>query len=164
MRLFRGFEHTAFRLEVRTSYAPPYERESFERFLAGEPYELTWMREWLSLVREATSGGRRFARVRVVDVPLSDYNRWSHEVARHNIDAGEDIRYLRRDRACEAGLPDHDYWLFDSRTLLRMRFDESDKFVGGEVMQDAAQIVRHAYWRDAAWHHAVRRDDFAVEE
>ena len=23
-------------------------------------------------------------------------------------------------------------------------------------------IVQHNYWRDAAWHKAVRRDDFAV--
>ncbi len=116
------------------------------------------------MVSEATAQGRRFMRVRVVGVPMSDYNRWGYEVAEHNIAAGEDIRYLARARAVEAQLPDYDYWLFDSRKLLAMRFDESDRFVGGEIIDDYAEIVRHNYWRDVAWHHASRREDFATEE
>ena len=39
-----------------------------------------------------------------------------------------------------------------------------ERFLGGEVIEDPAVIVQHNYWRDAAWHHAVRRDDFATEE
>ncbi|HET9256380.1 MAG TPA: hypothetical protein VFO16_14435 [Pseudonocardiaceae bacterium] len=163
-RFFRAFEYTAFRLEVRVTYAPSYERESFERFLTGEPYELSWMQEWLSMIRDATKGGRRFSRVRVVSLPLSDYNRWSYVISQHNIAAGEDIRYLTRERALEIGLPDHDYWLFDSRGLLRMRFDAADRFIGGEIVEDPSVVVRHNYWRDAAWHHAIRRDRFATEE
>jgi hypothetical protein len=122
------------------------------------------MQDWLLMVRGAARAGRRFMRVRVVSLPLSDYNRWSYVIAQHNIAAGEDIRYLIRERAAEVGLPNDDYWLFDSRKLLRMRFDESDRFIGGEIIEDPVEIVRHNYWRDAAWHHAVRRDDFATEE
>jgi hypothetical protein len=122
------------------------------------------MQDWLSMVRNAASEGRHFTRVRVVSLPLSDYNRWSYVIAKHNIAAGEDIRYLTRERAQDTGLPNHDYWLFDSRRLLRMRFDEENRFVGGEIVEDSAEIVRHNYWRDAAWHHAVRRDEFASEE
>ena len=116
------------------------------------------------MVRGAARQGRRFMRVRVVSLPLSDYNRWSYVIAQHNIAAGEDIRYLIRERAAEIGLLNDDYWLFDSQELLRMRFDESDRFIGGEIIEDPVEIVRHNYWRDAAWHHAVRRDDFATEE
>jgi hypothetical protein len=130
--------------------------------LAGEPDDLPWMQDWLAMVRDATAAGRRFARVRVVDRPMSDYNRFSHAVAARNNAAGEDIRYL--DRCDAAGLPDHDYWLFDSRTLLVMRFDDADHFVGGELVDDPATVVEHNYWRDAAWHWAARRDDFAAEE
>ncbi|MGB8996875.1 MAG: DUF6879 family protein [Pseudonocardiaceae bacterium] len=163
-QLFHTFEHTAFRLEVRATYAPSYERESFQKFLAGEPYELPWIQDWLSMVRDAAMEGRCFARVRAVSLPMSDYNRWSHVIAQHNIAAGEDIRYLTSERAQELELPDHDYWLFDSCKLLRMRFDEADRFLSGEIIEDSAEIVRHNYWRDAAWHHAVRRNDFATEE
>jgi hypothetical protein len=116
------------------------------------------------MVRAAARQGRRFRRVRVVSLPLSDYNQWSYVIAQHNIVAGEDIRYLVRERAAGLGLPNHDYWLFDSRKLLCMRFDELDRFVGGEVIEDATEIVRHNYWRDAALHHAVRRDDFVATE
>lgn len=116
------------------------------------------------MIQEATREGRHFARVRVVGIPLSDYNRWSLVIAQHNVAAGEDIRYLIRNQAQEIDLPNHDYWLFDSRTLLRMRFDEDDRFIGGEIIDDSARIVEHNYWRDAAWHHAVRRDEFATEE
>jgi hypothetical protein len=121
------------------------------------------MQDWLSMVRDAAREGRRFARVRVVDLPLSDYNRWGHVVAQHNIAAGEDIRYLTRGRAGEIGLPNYDYWLFDSRKLLCMRYDNEDRFVGGEIIEDAGEIVRHNFWRDAAWHLSVRRDEFAPE-
>ncbi len=113
------------------------------------------------MVRAATAERRRFSRVRVVDLPMSEYNRFSFALSRHNVAAGEDIRYLDRKEA--AGLPDHDYWLFDSSSLLIMRFDESDRFAGGEAVDDPAVIVRHCYWRDAAWYKAVRRDDFAAE-
>jgi hypothetical protein len=133
------------------------------KFLAGEPIELSWMQDWLRMVREATTEGRRFARVRVVDLPLSDWNRYSYAVAQHNVAAGEDIRYLVRSEAGTLGLPGHDYWLFDSSKLVCMRFDDSDRFIGGEVIEDPAVIVRHNYWRDAAWHKAARRDDFATE-
>jgi hypothetical protein len=158
------FEHTAFRLEVRSRYAPAYEEESFRKFLAGEPDDLPWMQDWLTMVREATNEGRRFMRVRVVSLPLSDYNRWGLAVARHNNAAGEDIRYLVRDRATAAGLPGHDYWLFDSRKLAVMHFADDDRFLGAEVIEDPSVVVRYNYWRDAAWHHAVIRDDFATEE
>lgn len=157
-RLFDSFEHTAFRLEVRASYAPSYEAEDYRKFLAGQPFELSWMQDWLTMIRAAAAQGRRFARVRVVDVPMSDYNRWSYAVAEHNIAAGEDIRYLARDQAEAVGLPGHDFWLFDSRALAVMRFDDGDRFQGAEIADDPSVIVQHNYWRDVAWHHALRRE------
>ena len=115
------------------------------------------------MLREAGAKGRRFARVRVVTLPLTDYSRFGVWCAKFTNGAGEDIRYLPRDKAQAAGVPHHDYWLFDSRKLVRMHFDSSDAFLGGEVIEDAAEIVKHNYWRDAARHHAVRRDDFAEQ-
>ena len=42
--------------------------------------------------------------------------------------------------------------------------DEDDWFLGAEIIEDSAVIVKHNYWRDAAWHKAVRRDSFANEQ
>jgi hypothetical protein len=161
-RLFETFEHTAFRLEVRDRYNAPYEDESLQKFLAGEPeYIDDSFKEWLDLVRAATAEGRRFSRVRVVNLPLTDYSRYGIAYARFTNAAGDDIRYLTWDRARAVGLPDHDYWLFDSRKIARLHFDEDDHLLGVEVIEDPAAVVQHNYWRDAARHWAVRRDDFA---
>lgn len=115
------------------------------------------------MIREATAEGRRFSRVRVVSVPLTDYSRFSLWGSKLTNAAGEDIRYLARDKARAEGLPGHDYWLFDSRKLVRMHFDDADRFLGGEIIEDSVVIVQHNYWRDVAWHRAVRRDEFAAE-
>lgn len=116
-------------------------------------------------IRKATAEGRRFERVRVVSIPPSDYTRYSLFTARRTIAAGEDIRYLVRTKADEVGLPNHDYWLFDSRKLVRMHFDDIDGHLSSVEIIDAdhEQIVQHNYWRDVAWHYAVRRGDFAAE-
>ncbi|HWO58693.1 MAG TPA: hypothetical protein VNO31_01460, partial [Umezawaea sp.] len=52
---------------------------------------------------------------------------------------------------------------FDSRRVVRMLFDDGMDFLGGEVVEDPAEIVQYNYWRDAATHHAVRREDFAAQ-
>jgi len=151
-------------LETRDSYDESYEHEALRRFLVGEPVGPQWMQSWLDLVREATAQGRRFARVRVVSLPLTDYSRFGVWCAQFTNAAGDDIRYLARARAATINLPDHDYWLFDSRTLLRMHYDDGDRFLHGEIIDDPEVVVQHNYWRDAAWHYAVRRDDFATEQ
>ncbi|MEV6288331.1 DUF6879 family protein [Kribbella sp. NPDC051770] len=162
--LLNSFEHTAFRLEVRDRYDEDDEAGSLAKFLTGEPDDLPWLQEWLELVRDADAAGRRFSRVRVVTVPLSDYSRFGMWCAQFTTAAGEDIRYLARDQADAVGVPKHDYWLFDSTTLVRMNFDDSDRFAGSELVTDAREVVQHNGWRDAAWHHAVRRDDFAGQQ
>ena len=149
---------------MRDRYDSSYENESLRKFLADEPDDLPWMQDWLKMIREATSRGLRFARVRVVSVPLTDYSRFGVWCSQFTNGAGEDIRYLTRDEAHAEGLPNHDFWLFDSRKLVRMHFDDADRFLGGEIIEDSAVIVEHNYWRDVAWHHARRRDDLANEQ
>lgn len=151
-------------MEARNRYDASYENESLRKFLAGELDDLPWMQSWLTMIREASAEGRRFSRVRVVSLPLNDYSRFGVWCAQFTNGAGEDIRYVTRDEAQDAGLPNHDYWLFDSRKLVRMHFDDGDCFLGGEVIEDPAVIVEHNYWRDAAWYRAVRRDDFATQQ
>jgi len=163
---FTGFEYTAFRLEGRESYAgTSYDRSRFARWLKGEFPELDPDVPWKRQVRAATAEGRQFARVRIVSEPWSDYTRYALWQAMQNIAAGEDIRYLSRQRAEAAGLPaglwEHDYWLFDSRLLVVMYYDDAtDDLRRCEILDDPAVIVRHNYWRDAAWHHALPRDEY----
>lgn len=148
---------------MRERYNAPGERVA--EFLAGEAKDEDWDGWWLPNVRKATAEGRRFERVRVVSLPPSDYTRYGLFTSRRTTGAGEDIRYLVRTKADAVGLPNHDYWLFDSRKLVRLHFDESDdRLLSVEIIEDDhQQIVLHNHWRDVAWHYAVRRGDFAAE-
>lgn len=152
--LFRRFEFTAYRLEVRTAYAVPDEDEGYARFLAGQDPGLDWFEPWLNLMREQTGLGKRIERVRLIDDPPSDYLRFELWGTPHNLAAGEDIRYLDRGGADQLGLPGYDYWLFDSRLLARLQFGERNRFLGVTLDERPAEVAQHGYWRDAAWHHA----------
>jgi len=158
--LFDSYEHTAFRLEVRESYlGVSYEPEPYRRFMAGEPDDGKWIEEWCDGVRARSAEGKTMHRVRVVNLPPSDYTRFSLMVSqRWNIPAGEDIRYLVRSSADR--LPNHDFWLFDSSRLYLMHYDDQDAPLGAELIEDPATIVQHNYFRDLAWHRAVAPAQF----
>jgi len=149
-----GFEHTAFRLELRERYNEPEETEYLRRFLAGEP-GYSWNDEWAAMMRRRTADGQRMERVRIVSEPHSDYTRFMLDLARVNLEAGEDIRYLPRDTANSLDLPDHDFWLIDSTKLGILRFGEDDILLGAEISTDPAVVVRHCYFRDVARHYAT---------
>jgi hypothetical protein len=158
-QLFVTFQHTAFRLEVRDFYNVATEQEDFRRWLAGEPLdketEAAARRPWLDKMLAATKEGKRVERVRVVTEPPSPYIRFEMDGTDLNIAAGEDIRYLPRRHPIAANLPDHDFWLFDSRHLVVMNFDDQSRPLPYELVADPATVVQHCYWRDAAWHHAI---------
>lgn len=150
------FEHSAFRLELLDYYIATNEREPFERFQAGQPQDLRWREPWKGLVTAARQAGRRMERVHVVTEPLSDYVRFELTCAYPtNVQAGEDVRILSRDRANTPDLPDHDYWLFDSRRAGRMTYDSDGTLLRIELVDDPDVIVRYCHGRDAALHYAV---------
>lgn len=149
-----SYEHTAFRFETRERYNEPEEAEPLRRFLSGQP-DYGWNEDWAVMLRRRTALGERMMRVRIVDEPHSDYTRFGLDLARVNVAAGDDIRYLPRAQAKGLDLPDHDYWLIDSRKLGILRFGDDDVHLGLEVVTDPAVVVQHCYWRDVAWHYAI---------
>jgi hypothetical protein len=157
--LFTSFEVTAQRLEVRERYSVEGEQASISAFMESRPDDLAWFSPWLDQVRRLTAEGKQFRRVRVVSVPLSDYNRWGLEIARHTSAAGEDIRYL--DRADAADLPGYDYWLFDSARVARLHFDADDQPLGAEILTDSGTIKDLAAALTVAERRAVSREEFA---
>lgn len=149
-----GYEHTAFRFEIRERYNEPEEAEQVRRFLAGAP-DYAWNEEWAAMMRKRTSQGQRMERVRVVDEPHSDYTRFGLDLARINVAAGEDIRYLPRAMAENLDLPGHDFWLIDSSSVGILRFGNDHVLLGAEILTDPEAVVRHSYWRNVAWHNAI---------
>ncbi|MBO2456544.1 DUF6879 family protein [Actinomadura violacea] len=163
--MFQDVRRYAFRLETRNRYNVPDERPSFEAFMAGrrELDESVRSGPWYDMTRQAAREGRPFARVRIVSTPLNDYSRYALWAAQGNLAAGEEIRYLDRDRAEALGLPvrpPHDAWLLDDERIAVLHFDDEDQLLGAELLDDPTTIEQHQAWRDIAWKTSVSRDEF----
>lgn len=156
--MFRTFRLTASRLETQPAYAMTVERAAFARFLAGAPLppgELPWWQSWLDDMRELTRRGKRISRVRIVDDPPTDYQRWEMWATRWHLQAGEDIRYLPRAMAGTLGIPAGDWWLFDDTRLVLMAFTSAGEIDGKTLVTDPEVIAAYQRWRDLAFRHAA---------
>lgn len=157
--LFGRFTTEAFRLEVQPVYLVDYEREAYSDFLRGEPRpgdQYQWFADWLAQISSATSQGRIIRRVRVMDEPPTDYQRFEQWLLPYNLAAGETIHSITRGAAKAAGIPiTNDWWLFDSKRLAVMRFDPDGTPRGGHIVEDPETVAQHCVWRDLAVHHSA---------
>ncbi|MDX3019848.1 DUF6879 family protein [Streptomyces acidiscabies] len=159
-RLFTTFKHTAWRLETRRRYASDEATDTWAQFTAGRPVEWDYDDDWCRNVRAQTEAGKRFERVRLVDSPATPGQLYLRSNAVRNCAVGEDIRNLLRADANQLLLPDEDFWLFDSRLVARLIFDDEDNLTGAELITEPAAVNRYCQARDAAWHYAVPYDQF----
>jgi hypothetical protein len=148
--LFTGFQRSAYRLEGLQHYAEPDEAEAFARFLNGEDPKLD-MSWWLSLAAEHKAAGRNMTRVRVIVEPITDYTRF--ELAHYPAmdAAGETIRVITTaGGSWPAGVPPHDYWLFDERDLWLMNYAPDGSLLFAELVDEPDEVAQHIRWRDVA--------------
>ncbi|RZS44594.1 hypothetical protein EV193_101470 [Herbihabitans rhizosphaerae] len=163
--LFESYRYTARRLEPRDTYNTKPEDESRRQlYAAGQLTDFSYLDPWVDKVSGWRSRGKRIQRVRVVTEPLSLDARYLLGLAKVNVRAGDEIRYLPRRRAEELDLdlPDQDYWIFDATTAAIIHFDDDDWFTAWELVDDPAEIVSKLHHFDAAWHYSVSRDEFAA--
>lgn len=160
---FETFEHTAWRLETRRGYASDRASDKYLHYQSTGTVPDDSARPWCVNVRAQTNQGKRIERVRLVDQPPTTEQLYLLATAATNNAAGEDIRNLWRADAERLHLPAEDFWLFDSRRALLLHFDDADNYLGAELVDDAARIVRYCQIRDAAWHHAICRTDFVAQ-
>lgn len=162
-RLFTRFAHTAWRLETRRRYASDELTATYAQFTRGEP--VTWEgvdAEWCAERRAQTALGKRFGRVRVVDDPPTAGQLYLLDNARRNSAVGEEILCLRRADAHRLDLPAEDFWIFDSRLVALLDFDDADNLLHVELITEPAAVLRYAMARDAAMHDAVPYEQFAA--
>ncbi len=167
-RLFTSFERRARRLEARDRYDVPSERPYIDRWRAGmqeDPEHLARYRApWLDAVRANVAQGRSYQRVRVVPEPLTDYLRYALRGTRQTVEAGEDIRYLRRAQANDLDLPDHDYWLFDDTRLALLHFTADDRPLGAVLITEPGVVEQYRAWLDLAAAHATPYAEFLATD
>ncbi|MFE1150548.1 DUF6879 family protein [Streptomyces albidoflavus] len=159
-RLFETFQHTAWRLETRGGYASDREDPDYQEFLATGSAPCDLNEPWFVNIKAQTEAGKTVGRVRIADKPMTTGQRFLLDYSRYNAAVGEDIRYLWREDA--ADLPAEDFWIFDSRLVALLHFDDADNIVNIELITEPAEVVRYAIVRDAAMHHAVPFGQFAA--
>ncbi|AJF68182.1 DUF6879 family protein [Streptomyces vietnamensis] len=162
-KLFETFEHTAWRLETRRRFASDEATDTWAQFTAGQSVEWDYEDEWCMNVRAQTAQGKRFERVRIIDNPPTPGQLYLLDNAKRNCAVGEDIRNLWRTDADRLRLPAEDFWIFDSRLVALLNFNDSDNLVDVELITEPVEVNRYAQVRDAAWHYAVPYERFTAD-
>lgn len=113
--LFDGATHSIFRLETLPAYSVDSEVERFAAWRDGRPRPLRSVRtdSFLAEIAAGTLAGVDWERVRVVDDPLTDYQRYQLAGYLETQAVGCSIGLIPRRRVVE-GCPD--FWLFDHGT------------------------------------------------
>ena len=156
--MFTSLKHSAWRLESRRRYASDEETETYRQFARGETVNWDLEDPWCVERREQVALGKRFERVRILDTPPTEGQRYLLDNARRNTAAGETIRTLTRAQADELSLPAEDFWIFDARVVALLHFDGDDQMTGVELVTNPVDVLRYLQAREAAWHHAVPFD------
>lgn len=153
----RTFQVSAWRLELQPAYDVDYEEGQFAAFLTGRPQPPTdnpELSDWMRRVQEHTSQGRTMGRVRIVDNPITDYQRWLRWMDWWNIQAGETVRYLPRALAYRGGLlpaaEGPDWWLLDDARLVLSYYDDRYRRTRVELVEDDPQVQQMREWRAVA--------------
>ncbi|MET8611105.1 MULTISPECIES: DUF6879 family protein [Streptomyces] len=158
--MFTTLRHSAWRLETRRRYAWDEQQDTYREFLTAGRVDWDLKDAWCRERREQVALGKRFERVRILDEPPTEGQRYLLDNARRNTTAGEAIRVLTRSKADELQLPGEDFWIFDARVVALLHFNDADDMTGVELITNPVEVLRYAQAREAAWHHAMPYDQF----
>ncbi|QXJ20774.1 hypothetical protein AGRA3207_001544 [Actinomadura graeca] len=146
---------------MRDTYNVESERVPLARWREGERDDFAWLEGWLDFIRGIARSGVQVQRLRVVSEPHTEYTRWSIEVTRLNVAAGEDVRYLPRQHAEDILLPDEDCWLVDEDGLILSLFEPDGGSAGFAVEPDPRLTAHYRSVRDRAWPRGIPYSDYA---
>jgi hypothetical protein len=152
-----NFKESAFRLERMHAYSMPEEAEMLAAFKRGEKVQLPEDHPWPPLVKRHCSTGKTMQRARVVDRPLTDYQRFELSLYPHSVEAGEQIHVYERGSIPEIFLYEVDFWLFDNSTVYILNYDAEGHFLGTEP---AYNVLLYRRIRDLALERSIPFAEF----
>jgi hypothetical protein len=142
--LFDHFTDTVLRVEAgRHGAAGGAEAERVAAFLAGAPRPERSVRTspWLARIATSTVAGKSWTRLRVVDDPLTDYQRYQMQGYVESQAAGDQVRIAPRAAAGQSP----DFWLFDAATdhahAVLMRYDDNGALGAREPVTDRNTVA-----------------------
>jgi hypothetical protein len=159
-RLFRAVTRSAVHLEMRDDYGGS--SPAFAAWREHRAYDRSGPdAAWHALVGSVTGRGATVRRARIVSEPASDYIRFEYEVTpAANLAAGEQVRWLPRQKASDLALPGNDFWLFDGTAVLFNYFSGDGAPAGGELRDEPAVVKLCASAFEAVWDRAVPHGEY----
>ncbi|GAA5052015.1 DUF6879 family protein [Nocardia callitridis] len=151
--VFAAADRSAFHLETRDDYVSESESESLSAFRADETIDPggEWFSDWTNHVSATVAGGVAVRRARIVSEPHTLYTRYLLALSRHNVAAGEDIRYLARHDADPSDAITEDFWLFDDRLVAFSLYDVRGVWVGAALTEEPVIVAHAVAIRDRVW-------------
>lgn len=158
--LLRSAERSAWHMELRDGYTP--DDPDWLDWQAGNRFDPAerWA-DWYGLIRGTVSRGVSVRRVRLVSEPVTAYIRFEYDVtAAHNIGAGEQVRWLPRQKADGLLVPCSDFWVFDGHVVLWNHFAGDGSWVGEERSDDpeVAKLCSSSF--EATWERGIPHEDY----
>ncbi|MEN8655549.1 DUF6879 family protein [Streptomyces sp. 21So2-11] len=161
-RMFENFRHSAWHLEVARGYAVDRATSTYKQFVRGETPTWDMASPWARTISAKTADGVSVARVRIVDNPPTEGQRYLLAHADHNAQLGEEVRNMWREDAERHNLPDEDFWIFDSHIVALCLWDEAENLTGVELISEPARVNQYNRLRDAAMHYALPYPQFVA--
>lgn len=143
--LFARCQSSAFRLQRQAAYLVEEEADDFKRFLSGIPFPTVDDDPWLKTIERKAKAGIVITNLHVLPHRLTPYLRyaidWSY-VFRHLV--GERILFIEETEARRCDPPARqDFWLFDDRLAVVMRYDPEGRFISAEAVEEPTEVERY---------------------
>jgi hypothetical protein len=159
---FDSYQSEAFRLETLPVYTIAGEEKEYSDFLETGRLEVAEDDPWLERVRGYRARGRTIGRVHVIRRPITDYLRFEFAYYAHSVRAGEDVRILDLTGKPDPGLPNQDFWMFDSARVVEMRYRADGTQIGRELLE-SPNLDQYTRWRDLAVSLSVPFAEYGTE-
>ena len=164
--LFANYRSEAFRLETLPVYNVQSEREAVSHFKkTGQIIRDDSLIDYLNEAGDKIKQGARHVRVRVIDDPLPDYQRFEIKAGYEPLaqKGGEIFGIARADfNDLISGENLGDFWLFDQAYLLLMHYDESGDIRNRQIVTDVDIVENYKLWRDRLLNAAYGFADFPL--
>lgn len=161
--LLAGAKRSAVHLEMRDTY---YSNPRFEAWQQGERINwadrASWWGPFHDQIAEAGGRGVVVRRARVVSEPVTEYIRWEHYVTHANVAAGEQVRWLPRQRTADLLMPGCDFWIFDGTVIRVHDFAGNGDFLGEEFSDDPALIGLNADAFERVWDRGIPHGQYEI--
>jgi hypothetical protein len=169
---FASFRFSAYRLETLPAYSVPDEAERIQAWREGLPRPERSVRTsgYLREVASHVLAGLDRARIRIADLPLSEYTRYELAGYPETLAAGEQIFVAVRRGGDEKAGRDlseaSDFWLFDygqeGEQAVLMYYEQDGSFASAHLATAPDLTWCHRMWGKAARHAVALNEYLAV--